>query len=115
MLYAIAIKIHIFTGRQNQPTLNQIDRVEGINGAIKIIERVAARWKQVATRLHFEGHDIQRIDTDNSKSCIDACRTVFIEWLKGKGRMPITWETLINVLKEAGFSEIASDLEHLFN
>ena len=36
-------------------------------------------------------------------------------WLRGKGGMAVTWETLIKVLNEAGFSEIASDLEHLFN
>lgn len=95
--------------------MSQIDRVEGKDKVIKVIEQVAGRWERVATRLCFEGHNIQRIKRDDNNSCTEACRTMFIEWLNGKGRKPVTWETLIKVLKEAGFSEIASDIEHLFN
>ena len=95
--------------------MSQIDCVEGNDEVIKVIERVAGSWEKVATRLCFEGHDIQRIKRDDRNSCTEACRTMFIEWLRGKGRKPITWETLIKTLKEAEFSEIASDLEHLLN
>ena len=95
--------------------MSQIDVIEGNGKIVKIIEHVAPRWRAVATRLHFEGHIIQRITKDHSSSCTDACRTVFIEWLDGRGRKPVTWETLIKVLKEAGFSEAASDLEHVIS
>ena len=39
--------------------------VKGKNGVIRITEQVAPRWKEMATRLHFEGHDIQRIETNS--------------------------------------------------
>ena len=95
--------------------MKQIDVIEGNGKTVKVIEQVAARWESVATRLHFEGCNIQQIRRDNRDSCTDACRTVFIEWLDGKGRKPITWKTLIEVLREANFSEIASGLEHVMN
>ena len=85
--------------------------IEGKIGVIRIIEQVALGWKEVAIRLHFEGHDIQRIETDSNLYIEEACQTVFMEWLSGKGRMPITWETLIKALEEAGFSDLASALE----
>ena len=55
------------------------------------------------------------ISTDavaSSTSKQGSVHMVFSEWLEGKGRKPITWATLIMVLKDsAEFSKIAHDLE----
>ena len=95
--------------------MNQLGIIKGNGKTVKVIRRVAAKWEEVATSLHFDGHDIERIKRDHNNSCLEACRTVFMEWLEGEGLEPITWETLIKVLNEAGFSEPASDLEHVIN
>ena len=63
-------------------------------------------------RLHFEGHKIDTIAANYCQS-EDACRKMFTEWLLGKGRQPITWETVIIALNEAAFGEIASDLSNI--
>ena len=68
----------------------------------------------MATRLYFEGHDIQNIKR-NHTYCVEACHTMFMEWLEKKGRIPKTWNTLIKALKEANLSEIATDLELVLN
>ena len=81
---------------------------------MKVIKKTAHVWKQVATRLHFEGHDILRIGKDE-RQAEDACRTVFIEWLEGKGRNPTTWDTVLQALKEAEQGELANDLEELLD
>ena len=82
---------------------------------MKVIEQAAAKWEEVATRLHFESHDISRIRENYPQQALKACRTVFIEWLDGRGRKPITWKTVMTALKEANLSEIAADLELLFS
>jgi len=33
------------------------------------------------------------------------------EWLVGKGKQLVTWQTLVEVLKDAKFSELAKDTE----
>ena len=33
------------------------------------------------------------------------------EWLGGRGKQPVTWWTFIEVLKDAGFSELAKDID----
>ena len=78
-----------------------------------MISRAAAVWEKVATRLHFEGHDILTI-RKNEHQAEDACRTMFIEWLEGKGRTPTTWETVIKALEEAKLAEVAKDLKDTF-
>ena len=92
------------------PKLYELDFLKGNGKTIKVIKWTAAKWELVAIRLHFESHDISRIGMDNHQQAIDATRTVFMEWLEGKGRKPTTWKTLINALDEADFSELASDL-----
>ena len=93
------------------PKLHQVDLIDGNGKTVKVIEQAAAKWERVATRLYFESHDICRIKKDNPLQSFEACQTVFIEWLNGKGRKPISWETLIKALKEADLSKLAADLE----
>lgn len=33
------------------------------------------------------------------------------EWLVGKGKQPVTWQTLMEVLKDSEFPELAKDIE----
>ena len=51
------------------------------------------------------------IERDHHLQTMAACQKVFMLWLKGKGRSPQTWETIIKVLEEAELSEMASDLK----
>ena len=78
---------------------------------MRVIKQAAAKWEAVATRLYFEINDIIRIKRDVHYQSIDACRTVFSEWLHGNGRKPTTWNTVIKVLEEADLSELAGELK----
>ena len=94
-----------------KPVLHQLDLIEYKDKTLKVIDQSAAKWERLATRLHFESHDVSRIRKDYHLRSFDACQTVLIEWLDGRGRQPTTWGTLIKALKEADMSELASDLE----
>ncbi len=93
------------------PKLHHLDLIEGNGKTVRIIKRAAAKWVSVATRLHFESHDIGRLREDYHQQTVKACHTVFIEWLQGKGRTPTTWNTVIKALEEADLSELAGDLK----
>ena len=94
---------------RRKPRLHELDLIRGNGKTVRVISRASATWERVATRLHFEGHEINIIIRDHTKN-LDACRTMLIEWLEGKGRQPTTWEVLIKALEEADLSEVASDL-----
>ena len=95
-----------------KPRLYELDRITGNDKTVRVINRAAPVWEKVATRLHFEGHDILTIGR-NKHQAEDACRTVFMEWLEGKGRSPTTWETVNEVLEEAELAEVAKDLKDI--
>ena len=77
-----------------------------------MISRTAPVWEKVATRLYFERHDILTIQ-GNKLQAEDACRTMFVEWLEGKGRTPTTWETVIKALDESELAEVAENLRNV--
>ena len=97
------------------PRLHQLDLMEHEGKHVRIINITASRWKFLATRLHFDPSDISRIRSDNPTECYDACWQVCSEWLKGIGRKPTTWTTLIKVLEEADFAETAKDVENIIS
>ena len=97
------------------PKLHELDLFEQCSLIIRIIDRVAPKWKEVALRLHFEDHSIQTIEMDCHNGAVEACRTMFTRWLEGNKRKPITWKTLIRALKEAKLSTLAEELEKMFS
>ena len=76
-----------------------------------MIKRIASRWDDVATRLHFDLDVIKCIKKDNHYINNPSCREMFSMWLKGEGRQPADWETLIKALREAEFSELAEEVQ----
>ena len=79
---------------------------------IRIIDKIAHKWDQVAITLHFETNEIEGIERDCQCQTNDASRKMIMKWLDGGGslRKPITWATLIEALEEAGLSEVAKDI-----
>ncbi len=97
------------------PKLHQIDHIEGNGKEVKIITSTAARWEQVATRLHFDRHIIEHITRDHHYQTVPCCRKIFEKWLDGAGRQPANWKTLIITLKEANFSELAEEVQEIID
>ena len=70
------------------PKLHQLDLVRGNGKTVRVIQSAASKWKQLATRLHFEHivNDIRHIREDCHWQCQDACFEVCCEWLSGACR-----------------------------
>ena len=77
-----------------------------------MIEEVAGYWEDLARALHFESSVIEHIG-DMFFQTEDACREVLRRWLEGQGetRQPVNWATLIDSLSEAGFVDVAEELQ----
>ena len=96
------------------PSLHELDLFEQCSVVVRIIDGITAKWKDVALRLHFDGHCTEVIEMSCHYQPVTACRTMFTRWLEGYGRKPKTWRTLIVALKEANLSILAEELEKMF-
>ena len=97
------------------PKLHELQFLEDSDGhKIRIIEKVAPKWKFLAAALGFEGSKIEIIEKNYGKDIEEACLNMFMRWLKGEHDLkPPTWGTLIQCLTQAGLDDVTRTLRKI--
>ena len=96
-----------------QPKLHELQLLEGVDGRkVRVIERVAPDWKDLAIALGFDQSRIKTIEKDYRTNSEEACQEMYMRWLDGEHDLtqPCTWDTLIKCLRRAGFNDVANSL-----
>ena len=88
---------------------------QGEQQRLFIVEEIAPRWKQVGTMLNFGEPDLDTIASHHDPA---ACsRELLRQWLQGfndsNDSRPKTWETLLEVMRDARLGELAEKLESI--
>ena len=102
-----------------QPTLLQLTYMVAPSGKeVRIIENIAAKWKELGIHFNFDpsGYTIDLIDVNNighPSKPMACCTNMMKLWLGGRGRKPASWATLVKVLKNAEFNVLADEVEQL--
>ena len=80
---------------------------------INIINRVSPHWSEFAVQLDFDndGTTMQTIDKVCGPDPEACCKEMMREWLSGKGRQPVTWELLVEILKDCELGVLAKQVE----
>ena len=98
------------------PDVPQLEQLRTHDGrVIKIVTEVAGRWEQMARRLDLKEPEVIIIRRNHPNDVESACTDMFGRWLAGKHRQPVTWQTVIDCLKEIDLNVVASDLEDLLH
>ena len=95
-----------------RPTMQQLDILKYRGGRVKIMDQISHRWHKVAIHLGFDSHEISNIKQSSLLNPEDACMTMFIKWLEGGKKRP-TWKTLVQALTDAGFQELAVEIQEM--
>ena len=82
-------------------------------GKVNLAEKIGVNYYEFGILLleDDDGDQIAAIEKEQGKSASDINRQVFRLWLKGKGRQPVTWATLVAVLQDIGLAKLARDIE----
>ena len=81
---------------------------------LRIMETVAPKWKKVAAAIGFNKERIEVIEEDEHYKQEKATFEMFGRWLKGEHNLkPVTWDALIQCLKEANLQDIAETLRNI--
>ena len=97
-----------------RPNMPDFSHLEGKKGILIVISQ------QVGTYYSSLGHNLL-IDHSGAvtRQIIERClldgprivNEIFYQWRQGQGREPVTWRTLIEVLRKIGLSDLATDIE----
>ena len=96
------------------PSLYQLSALLSQSGRrIEIIKTVSSRWRAIGALLDFDqtGTALNQIEADRGREGVESCcRAVFQHWLEGNGVQPATWATLLQILEDCQFRNLATQV-----
>jgi len=96
----------------------QLEQLRTHDGrVIKIVTEVAGNcsWEQMARRLNFKEPEVNIICKNHPSDVVSACTDMFGQWLAGNHRQPVTWQTVVDCLRELDLKVVANDLENILH
>lgn len=88
-------------------------KVDGRKKNLKIIQKTSKHYANLTMfLLDDSNHDI--VDSLNVKHHSDPVvivTDVYKEWIAGTGKKQVTWQTLVDVLKDIELNSLAEDIE----
>ena len=54
---------------------------------------------------------VQALENEHNKNSEEINKAIFRKWLQGMGALPVSWSTLIDVLRKIGLGTLADDIE----
>ena len=90
-------------------------RFQGRQRTINIPQEIGPNYYKFGLHL-LDDHNGTRVKNIEHKQNRDAERInteIFQEWVSGKGKKPVTWETLTEVLHDIELCALASEIEEV--
>lgn len=95
-----------------RPSMQDLIAFPAINGTFNIPKRISTSYKQFGIVLleDDEGTLVNGIAHKHFNNPEEINIEILTQWLSGKGRKPVTWQTIINTLEEIGLKTMAKDI-----
>ena len=76
---------------------------------LDVAKRIGVSYYRVGMELLEDSNVVEVIWNDNSHKIVDTIVETLEEWLKGNGRRPVNWRTLLQILEKAD-QPLATDI-----
>ena len=95
-----------------QPTMQDLIAFPAIDGTLNIPQQISTKYKQFGVILLEDGEGalVDGIAHKNFNDPEEINIDILTQWLRGKGRKPVTWRTMMNTLEEIGLKTMAEDI-----
>lgn len=83
------------------------------SGNINVMERIGIDYKEFGIQLRDDStcSITDAIERECYRKAAEINMKIFSKWLNGRGKKPVTWATLIEVLRVIQHSELAREIE----
>ena len=101
----------LYTGAK--PTLQQLLAFPGAKEKIKVHEQIGIKYYELGVFLLDDknGVKVEAIALKHSNNAENISQEILSKWLRGMGKQPVTWSTLIEVLRDMDRNGLANDIE----
>ena len=97
----------------DEPNLPDLRQFPVRNGVKDIVAEIQNDYSHFGTILLEDknGNIVKGIEKAKREDPVDVTVEIVRQWLQGKGRKPVTWQTFAECLKEANLYVAAEDIE----
>ena len=84
---------------------------------VNLAEKIGVKYTEFGVLLldDTDGSKISAIEREFGRKASDINCNIFQLWLQGKGKQPVTWATLIAVLRDIGMNQLARSIEESYS
>ena len=96
-----------------QPTVIELVRFRGRERRINIPQEISTKYPQFGILLleDTNGARVRNMERKHREDAEQINMEILQEWVSGRGRQPVSWATLTEVLQDVELCELASDIE----
>ena len=108
---ALDLMDYVFDERPKMTELRHLELPKP-RKAFDVAEMIGTSYKKVGGELleDVSGTKVENIWNNNFHKVIETNADVLMIWLRGSGKQPVNWRTLIRVLERSGEVELARDI-----
>ena len=101
------------TSADAPPTLVLLRRFPVKNGHIDIAQEIGANYEKFGILLleDKKGSIVDSIAKSKQHVPVDITVEILRQWLQGKGKKPVTWQTLVTCLQDTGLYVLAENID----
>ena len=80
---------------------------------VNLAEKIGVKYTEFGVLLldDTDGSKISAIESELGRNVSSINRRILQLWLQGKGKQPVTWATLIAVLRDINMNQLAKNVE----
>ena len=97
--------------------LTYLPILDGMKKNLNIIQKTSTHYHELA--MHLLNDDNCDIVLSLEEKCLHdsekITRAVYKKWIDGTGKTPVTWQTLVGVLRDIELNSLADEIETALN
>ena len=99
------------------PTLDTLRHFPAINGHIDIATEIGTNYDKFGTLLLEDknGNKVNNIKVSERGDPVEITVEILKQWLNGKGRKPVTWQTLVKCLRDTDLNTLVEKMKRSFS
>ena len=103
----------LFVAIGEHPSLIELVRFQGRKRRINIPQEISTKYRQFGILLleDTNGARVRNMEHKHQRDAEQINTEILEEWVNGRGRQPVSWEILTEVLRDVKLGQLASDIE----
>ena len=103
----------LFVAIGEHPSLIELVRFRGRERRINIPQEISTKYRQFGILLleDTNGARVRNMEHKHQRDAEQINTEILEEWVNGRGRQPVSWEILTEVLRDVKLGQLASDIE----